>query len=76
MGCASGTGGDLIAVQQNFGTIYLVWGDTNCDGIGLGDANDDCQVTGADLIAVQQNFGTVATAAPSRSSTSMPASAK
>lgn len=53
------TGGDLIAVQQNFGTIYLVWGDSNCDGMGLGDANDDCQVTGADLIAVQQNFGQI-----------------
>ena len=49
------TGGDLIAVQQNFGTIYP--SDPNCDGLGLGDANDDCQVTGADLIAVQQNYG-------------------
>ena len=49
------TGGDLIAVQQNFGTIYP--SDPNCGGLGLGDANDDCQVTGADLIAVQQNYG-------------------
>ena len=49
------TGSDLIAVQQNFGTIYP--SDPNCDGLGLGDANDDCQVTGADLIAVQQNYG-------------------
>ena len=56
------TGSDLIAVQQNFGTVYP--SDANCDGQGPGDANDDCQVTGSDLIAVQQNFGTVATAAP------------
>ncbi len=56
------TGSDLIAVQQNFGTVYQ--SDSSCDGLGLGDANDDCQVTGSDLIAVQQNFGTVATAAP------------
>ena len=56
------TGSDLIAVQQNFGTVYQ--SDSACDGLGLGDANDDCQVTGSDLIAVQQNFGTVATAAP------------
>ena len=49
------TGGDLIAVQQNFGTIYP--SDPNCNGLGLGDANVDCQVTGADLIAVQQNYG-------------------
>ena len=51
------TGGDLIAVQQNFGNDY-----TNgaCDGMGLGDANDDCLVTGQDVIAVQQNYGEVA----------------
>ena len=55
------TGGDLIAVQQNFDTICP--SDPNCDGLGLGDANDDRQVTGADLIAVQQNFGNIATAA-------------
>ena len=55
------TGGDLIAVQQNFGSV-----DPNSpsDGLFTGDANDDGQVTGADLIAVQQNFGTVTTAAP------------
>ena len=54
------TGGDLIAVQQNFGSV-----DPNSpsDGLFRGDANDDGQVTGADLIAVQQNFGNVATAA-------------
>jgi len=56
------TGADLIAVQQNFGTVYP--SDSGCDGQGPGDANDDCQVTGSDLIAVQQNFGTVASAAP------------
>ncbi len=49
------TGGDLIAVQQNFGETYT--SDPNCNGLGLGDGNDDCLVTGADLIAVQQNFG-------------------
>ena len=48
------TGGDLIAVQQNFGSDYT---NGTCDGMGLGDANDDCLVTGADLISVQQNFG-------------------
>ena len=56
------TGSDLIAVQQNFGTVYQ--SDSSCDGLGLGDANDDCQVTGSDLIAVQQSFGTMATAVP------------
>ena len=50
------TGGDIISVQQNFGTDYT---NGTCDGLGLGDANDDCLVTGADLIAVQQNFGKV-----------------
>ena len=50
------TGGDLISVQQNFGTDYT---NGTCDGLGMGDANDDCLVTGADLIAVQQNFGKV-----------------
>ncbi len=50
------TGADLIAVQQNFGTV-----DKNnpTDGLLVGDANDDGQVTGADLITVQQNFGNV-----------------
>ena len=48
------TGRDLIAVQQNFGSV-----DPNnpTDGLLLGDANDDGLVTGADLISVQQNFG-------------------
>jgi hypothetical protein len=55
------TGGDLIAVQQNFGTVYP--SDPTCDGLGLGDANDDCQVTGGDLISVQQNFGKTQNAA-------------
>ena len=60
------TGGDLIAVQQNFGNDY-----TNgaCDGMGLGDANDDCLVTGADLITVQQNFGDTRVPAPVPEST-------
>ena len=51
------TGGDLIAVQQNFAAVYP--SDPSCDGQGQGDANDDCLVTGGDLIAVQQNFGHV-----------------
>ena len=55
------TGGDLIAVQQNFGTVYP--SDPSCDGQGFGDANKDCLVTGADLISVQQNFGVVASPA-------------
>ncbi len=45
------TGGDLIAVQQNFGITG------SSSGLLVGDANDDGQVTGADLIIVQQNFG-------------------
>ncbi len=54
------TGADLIAVQQNFGSV-----DPNSpsDGLFTGDANDDGLVTGADLIAVQQNFGNVAATA-------------
>lgn len=52
------TGGDLIAVQQNFGYVSMP-----ADGLLLGDANDDGLVTGADLISVQQNFGNVAAAA-------------
>ena len=52
------TGQDVIAVQQNFGTVYP--SDPSCDGMGLGDANDDCLVTGQDVIAVQQNYGEVA----------------
>ena len=49
------TSGDLITIQQNYGTIYP--SDPSCDGMGLGDANKDCVVTGADLLTVQQNFG-------------------
>ena len=45
------TGADLIAVQQNFGSVGPM--------PLLGDATGDGQVTGADLIAVQQNFGDV-----------------
>jgi len=55
------TGADLIAVQQNFGSVDP---SSPSDGLFIGDANDDGQVTGADLIAVQQNFGNVAAAAP------------
>ena len=44
----------MVVVQQNFGNV-----DPNdpINGLFLGDANDDGQVTGADLIVVQQNFG-------------------
>ena len=45
------TGGDLIVVQQNFGSTG------SSSGLLVGDANDDGQVTGADLIIVQQHFG-------------------
>jgi len=64
------TGRDLIAVQQNFGSV-----DPNnpTDGLLLGDANDDGLVTGADLIAVQQNFGN--TLAPVGAEVPEPASA-
>jgi len=64
------TGGDLIAVQQNFGNV-----DPNVptDGMFLGDANDDGKVTGADLIIVQQNFGN--TLAPVGAEVPEPASA-
>ena len=41
-------------MQQSFGTDNT---NGTCDGLGLGDANDDCMVTGADLITVQQEFG-------------------
>jgi len=45
---------DLVIVQQNLGNV-----DPNMptDGLFIGDANDDGQVTGADLIIVQQNYG-------------------
>ena len=60
------TGGDLIAVQQNFGITG------SSSGLLVGDANDDGQVTGADLIAVQQNFG--ATLVPEVTAVPEPAS--
>ena len=52
VGSASATQARVTGLD--FGTDY-----TNgvCDGLGLGDANDDCLVTGLDLISVQQNFG-------------------
>ncbi len=51
------SGGDLIAVQQNFSAAgafpnVLLPGDTNHDGL----------VTGAELIAIQQNFGAIGSA--------------
>ncbi len=41
-------------MQQNFGNVDP---SVPTDGLLLGDANDDGQVTGADLIIVQKNFG-------------------
>jgi len=45
------TGGDLLAVTNNFGNTGLA------DGLLLGDADDDGAVSGSDLLAVINNFG-------------------
>jgi len=51
------TAADLIAVQQNLGSVGPP---LNGFGTLWGDANDDGQVTAADLITVRQNYGNVA----------------
>ena len=51
------TADDLIAVQQNFGTVEPNVPPDPPSGTHVGDADDNGTVTADDLISVQQNFG-------------------